>query len=77
MDLLSLITFLPLVGALLLLLIPRDQESLLRNATFFITGVTAFLGMSLFVTFDGSVAGVQREVAATWFSLPGTDVTVS
>lgn len=71
MESLTLLTFLPLLGALVLLLIPGERTSVLRSVAIGTTALTAILGAILFVRFDGSQAGMQGVVSAEWFQIPG------
>lgn len=68
---LTVLTFLPLVGALLVGLTPRGSEGLQRALTLIITLVVAGLGLSLYLGFDGSSAAAQEFVQRDWFTLPG------
>jgi NADH-quinone oxidoreductase subunit M len=74
---LSLLTFLPLVGAALIALMPSRAAGAQRMVALGVTGVIAFMGARLFWLFDGSVAGAQEVVKTAWFTLPGSDVTAS
>ncbi len=67
--LLSLITFLPLVGVVLILLIKGDEETVNRNSRWAALWVTLFtFGVSLLavVYFDPSKAGFQFVVKREW-----------
>ena len=46
-HLLSLMTFLPLVGMVILLFIPRDNEPLLKSFALIVTLVTFFVSLPL------------------------------
>lgn len=76
MDQLTLITFLPLVGALLVLLTPASQEKALRAIALVTTLVVAVLGVRLYLAFDGSSAALQFLVDKAWFVLPGSAIPV-
>lgn len=76
MNLLVLLTFLPLLGALLLLPIRGSNTGLLRLVGLATTGVVAVLGAVLFAGFDGSDAGVQHGFQRPWFELPGAGIAV-
>lgn len=67
---LTTLLFLPLAGALLLLLVPAGQERVLRSLTLLVTGAVAALGIWLFAGFDGSIAAAQHVVDVPWFTLP-------
>ena len=70
MDLTTL-TFLPLGGALLLLLVPASGVRLQRLIALGCSLVTALLGVQLWLHFDPAVLGPQHLVDHVWFSLPG------
>ena len=67
---LSALTFLPLVGAILIALLPGKATSLLRMVAFAVTVVVAALGVNLYLGFDGSQAQAQHVLQALWFTLP-------
>jgi NADH-quinone oxidoreductase subunit M len=67
---LTTLLFLPLLGALLLSLVPGSNERALRAVTLLVTGVVAVLGIWLFAGFDGAVAAAQHVTSGAWFSLP-------
>jgi NADH-quinone oxidoreductase subunit M len=74
-PLLSLITFLPLVGAGFILLTRGDPEIVARNARYlalWTSTVTFLLSILLWVNFDTSAGGFQFEEKARW--LPGLNV---
>ena len=71
LDLLTTLTFLPLLGVAFLLFPPPDQEQANRNARWvalFITTINAVLGLVLWWTFDPGEAGFQfvREYDYAW-----------
>ena len=49
--------FLPIVGAALLALIPRDREDMLKAVALLITAATTVVGLSLLFGFDYDDAG--------------------
>ncbi len=63
---LSTITFLPLLGALVLLLMPRRSEGAIRGWTLAVTLVTFVISLALWVRFDPSVGGMQFVERTTW-----------
>ena len=71
---LTLITFLPALGALIVALLPNRDERVLRGITLFVTSVVAVLGVSLFCAFDGSQAALQFTQSVDWFTLGATSV---
>src|SRR5262245_23413265 len=67
--LLTTVTFLPLFGALLCLLLPREEEGLLRGFGFTIALVT--FGASLFLLRDSSPAQWNHVVDTEWVAAFG------
>jgi len=66
MPLLSLITFLPLAGAVLLVFFPRERKGLLYGFALALTLVVFAASLLLFARFDASVAGPQFVEKAPW-----------
>jgi len=64
---LSLLTFLPLLGALLLLFVPEHRTDRLRAVALLVTGLTALLGAILYASFPGGSAGFEFVAAKSWF----------
>jgi NADH-quinone oxidoreductase subunit M len=67
--LLTLLTFLPLVGAILVALLPIQSAATLRGLTVAVTAVVAVLGAVVFAGFDGSSAAAQYVETHAWFTL--------
>ncbi|HKX46650.1 MAG TPA: NADH-quinone oxidoreductase subunit M [Planctomycetota bacterium] len=77
MPILTLLTFLPLAGALLLLAIPAERTQSLRRAALGTTVVTALVGLfGLLRAYDPAIAVAQLVEHAPWFTLPGTGIAV-
>ena len=74
MSWLTLITFLPLFGALLLTIVPGDRTALLRGITFGITLVVGAMGILVWTSFDSTLAVAQFVTEREWFTLPGGTV---
>ncbi|RMG64153.1 MAG: hypothetical protein D6715_10155, partial [Calditrichaeota bacterium] len=72
-TLLNWTTFLPLLGGLVLLTIPRTQESLIKSWALFITTSTFLISLFLFYRFDGSNTGFQFETVKAW--IPGLNAS--
>ncbi|MFQ5804657.1 MAG: NADH-quinone oxidoreductase subunit M [Candidatus Methylomirabilales bacterium] len=66
MPLLSLITYLPAVGALGLLVIPRQRENLIRGLALGISILTFLLSLRLYTEFELGVGGMQFVEEAEW-----------
>lgn len=67
---LSLVTYLPAAGAILLLLLPRAQERLVRWFAFLLSLFVLVLSLLLPAGFDASVHTMQFEERVGWISLP-------
>ena len=65
-NLLSVLIFLPLAGALLLVFLPRENHRLLRNVTFAVTLVEFLLSLPVAILFDGSTAAMQFVQKVPW-----------
>lgn len=63
---LTAIVFIPLVGALLLLLVPNTNEKLLRGVTFTVMTVGFLVSLPLFWAYDPSTAAFQFVEKVAW-----------
>ncbi len=73
-PLLSLTTFLPLVGAAFILLVRGDDELVARNArgvALWTSLITFVLSLFIWINFDPRTAAFQFQERAEWFDLPG------
>ena len=73
-PILSVVTFLPLLGVLFLFLINGDEASVARNAksvALWVSGFTFFLSLNLYWGFDSSFSGYQFEEQANWIGTTG------
>lgn len=62
--------FLPIIGAALLALIPRDREEMLKAVALVVTLATAIVGLSMLFGFDYDDAGrLQYEVNSNWIEV--------
>jgi len=68
MGLLGWITLLPLFGALLVMLVPRDEESIHRGLGFLTSLVTFLVSLMLLSGFESSQAGFQMQVDKVWIA---------
>jgi len=66
-PLLSTLIFLPLVGALLVMLLPRQNVLLIKAATLFLTLVEFALSLPLFFQFDEKTAAMQFVEQREWY----------
>ncbi|MFM7283209.1 MAG: NuoM family protein [Planctomycetia bacterium] len=71
MDSLTLLVFLPLLGALLVALTPKSAIGAQRAITLLTMLVTMVIGLNVCLDFDGTSAAMQHLVNVPWFSLPG------
>ena len=65
-NLLTFITFIPLLGALLILLIPKDDERTIKNLAVGISFVPLLLAIYLWFAYSKVQGGYQFEVLAEW-----------
>ncbi|MCZ6678478.1 MAG: NADH-quinone oxidoreductase subunit M [Candidatus Poribacteria bacterium] len=66
---LSLMIFIPLLGMVAVLLIPRDREELAKQVAFVVTLIPLLLAVILFVRYDRSVSGLQFAEKTMWISV--------
>ena len=64
--LLSLMIFIPLLGMIAVLLLPRESEELIKRVALLFTLIPLALAVYLFVTYDRSTAGTQYVVNVPW-----------
>ena len=65
-GILSLVTFLPLLGALLLLLIPKESDKLLKGVALLTTVVTFVASLVMFSKFNGGTYHFQLVELVSW-----------
>ena len=63
---LSLLILLPLIGAVVLLFIPRRQENVVKILAFATSMLALLVSLPLYFWFDNSVAGYQFEELYNW-----------
>ncbi|MBU4254976.1 MAG: NADH-quinone oxidoreductase subunit M [Acidobacteria bacterium] len=63
---LSIITFLPLACALLLIFLPKEKTSLLKTLVLVITVINFIISLTLFFNFDGGTSDPQFVEKAEW-----------
>ncbi len=66
LDILTLLIFLPAVGAVVILLLPRGRDELYRVVAFACAGTTFLVSCPLFWLFDGRESGAQFDVKVPW-----------
>jgi NADH-quinone oxidoreductase subunit M len=69
-GLLSVLLFLPVLGALLLLVVPRGNDRLVRVVTAVVTGLTLVLAGYVFFAYDLSRGGLQFVERLPWVRIP-------
>jgi NADH-quinone oxidoreductase subunit M len=74
--LLSIVVFLPLFGALVVMLLPRDEEGLCRQTGLVVAIITFLVSVGIPVAFDPGVAGFQLETNWTWIASLGVQYHV-
>jgi NADH-quinone oxidoreductase subunit M len=67
-NLLTFILFSPVVIALILLILPRNQESLIRWVAFILSLIPLGLAIALWLNFDQDVAGFQFQQKVIWYA---------
>jgi NADH-quinone oxidoreductase subunit M len=70
MHLLSLVTFFPVAGGLLLLFLKEEQKEAIRRATLAVSTLTFALSLLLLRAFDAGVSGYQLVELQFWVASP-------
>jgi NADH-quinone oxidoreductase subunit M len=68
-HLLSLILFTPIVGAVIILFIPKDEENFIRWTAFIATLFPLGLSLVLWTNFNAATSGYQFEENYLWFTV--------
>jgi NADH-quinone oxidoreductase subunit M len=71
MGILAWTTILPLIGAILVMLVPKEEESIHRGIGFFAALATFVVSLFILGGFDASQAGFQLEVKHAWVPAMG------
>ena len=66
MPILSLVTFLPLAGALLFIFIPKEQKNLFRILALLVSLLTFVASLTLYIDFDATTADPQFVEKTEW-----------
>ncbi len=74
MKLLSVVTFLPLIGTALLALIPRDEGRQHKAVTLLTTLVTFFVSLALWAGFDPSPAAAEFQFEEFYSWIPSVGI---
>jgi len=64
----SIATFLPLVGALVIAMVPKEQERTVRGLGILFTGAALLVAVLIAIGFDYGAEGLQYEVSLRWIS---------
>ena len=70
-QILSLVIFFPLIGVILLLLVPKDRHDSLKSIALIISIVTTVLSFWLYAMFDPIANGMQFEINIPWITSLG------
>lgn len=73
MDILSLIIFLPLIGTLALLFVPKERIDSIKYISLIFTVATMVASFVLYAGFDSIATGMQFEVNIPWITTFGID----
>ncbi len=74
MGLISILIFLPLAGAVLIALGPREKPGLLRGIALTTSVVTFLLSLGLFTRFVAGEGGFQLVETHLWVGVPGLKI---
>jgi len=66
LDYISWITFLPLLGACVILMMPREAQTAVRRVALLVSGVVFVLSLPLYFRFDPAQGGMQFERNLLW-----------
>jgi NADH-quinone oxidoreductase subunit M len=64
-------TLLPIAGGLVILLVPRDRERLVRGLGIVFTGAALVVAVAIAIGFDYGTGGLQYELNVNWISAIG------
>lgn len=67
-HLLTLILFTPVLAAVVVLLLPKEQENLIRWTAFALSFIPLALTLAVWFNFDSGLPGFQFEERAVWYS---------
>ena len=63
---LTLITFLPMVGILLILLVPKNNKTLIRVLAATFTGLQVLIAVWIYINFDSGTTSMQFREQYKW-----------
>jgi NADH-quinone oxidoreductase subunit M len=64
-------TLLPILGGVVILLVPRDREQLVRGLGILFTGAALVVAIAIAIGFDYGASGLQYEFDVNWISAIG------
>jgi len=64
-------TLLPILGALVILLVPKDRERMVRGLGILFTGAALVFSIAIAIGFDYGKSGLQYELDVNWISAIG------
>lgn len=79
-PILSLITFLPIIGMVLVLLVPKDKTRIIQSVAVGATGLQLILAVLIWMGFNPALAGINSESGmqfvehVSWIFIPNTPV---
>ena len=70
-DILTLVTFFPLIGVILLLFVPKSQAVSIKSIAVIIGFITLLISIFMYVMFDPLANGMQFEINIPWITAYG------
>jgi len=70
-SILTLVTFFPLLGALLLVFVPENQHSSIKGISLIIAFISMLISFALYYAFDPLASGMQFEINKPWVASLG------
>ena len=67
-QILTLVTFFPLVGVILLLFVPRERADTVKSVALIIAFITFLWSLWMYVMFEPIASGMQFEVNVPWIA---------
>ena len=65
-PILSFVTFFPLLGAILLIFVPKEKKTLIRNLSLFVALITFIVSLFLYFNFNGQTSDPQFVEREAW-----------
>jgi NADH-quinone oxidoreductase subunit M len=72
---LTLVTFVPVIGALILVLIPDEQRNLIRWITLITSLITFVISLFVLAAFVPGVTGLQLQIRVPWIEVGGFNIS--